>query len=56
LSPGHRIDAGIDQRHLPRNRSLVVMKNGIADQIDSDIGAMQHEVGEVFLDDIALIA
>ena len=55
-APGHAVLPGVDQGHAPR-LCLVVDDLGRAlAQIEGHVGAMEVVVGEVFLDDIALVA
>ncbi len=53
---GHSLIAGIHDGHSPRFRLLVVDFHGVVAHIEGDIGHVQEVVGEVFLDDVSLVA
>ena len=53
---GLRVGAGVDQRHAPGLDLAVVDLDRPAPEVERDVGAVQEVVGEVLLDDVALVA
>ena len=47
---------GVDQRDAPGLGVLLVHLHAVGAQIEGDIGEVQEVVGEILLDDIALVA
>src|SRR5579885_263363 len=52
---GQRVLAGVDQRHPPGLRLLLVHNRAVVRKIERHVGHVQEVVGEIFLDDVALI-
>src|SRR6185369_1465427 len=53
---GHRALAGVDQRHAPRLGVLLVHFHRVLGHVERDVRHVQEVVGEVLLDDVALVA
>lgn len=54
--PGHGLFPGIDQGDAPGLRMLFVDLHAVGAQVEGHVGHVQVVVGEVFLDDVALVA
>lgn len=54
--PRHGLFPGVDQGHAPGLRMLFVDLHAVGAQVEGHVGHVQEVVGEVFLDDIALVA
>ena len=53
---GHRIVAGVHERDAPRLGLALVHLHRVVGDVEGDIGHVQKVVGEIFLDDVALVA
>ena len=53
---GHGGSAGIDQRDAPGLGDVAVHLHLVVHDVDGDIGGVEIVVGEIFLDEIALVA
>ena len=53
---GLRLGAGVDQRHAPRLGGVLVDHHGVVAHVEGHVGHVQEVVGEVLLDDVALVA
>lgn len=55
-SAGHGRFAGVDERHLPGLRLTLVDRHRVEGDVEGDVGHVEEVVGEILLDQIALIA
>jgi Flp pilus assembly protein TadD len=55
-APGHGFFTGIHQRHLPRLGVVLVNLHAVMRHVERHIRHVQEVVGEIFLDDITLVA
>ena len=54
-STGHRLHAGVEQRHLPRLAVDWCTSTLSVARVDGDVGHVQEVVGEVLLDHVAAV-
>ena len=53
---GLRVGAGVHQRHAPRLGGVLVDLHRVVAHVEGHVGHVEEVVGEVLLDDVALVA